>query len=114
MNKKSTGGVKLSVLLAATKTITLNYEGEEIEFTFRAGFWTCLVERDYYNGEGRFAEKNNQIVAREVSAWNITGDDGEMMPITIPVLEALDAYLVEELVQAMVKAINPNPVSSRV
>lgn len=107
------GGVKLSELYAATKTISIEYAGCELKITYKTGFWTCKQERLYFDGGESFSIKNARIIAEHVTAWNITKDDGGPLPITLEVIEGLDVWLTNLIVDAMIRGVNPNPPSSQ-
>lgn len=113
MSKTQPAQIKLSQLQAGTKTVTVPFGGIEIVLVFNAGFWTCRTEREYFSGEGSFAEKNAILIVKHVTTWNITDDDGKAVPITMKVLEELDVWLVNAIIDAMIKAVNPNAQNSQ-
>lgn len=109
----STQGVKLSELYAGTKTISLEYCGLNLEITYKAGFWTCQTEAAYAGGDESYAAKNARLIVENVTAWNVTDDEGQPVPITLEVVESLDVWLTNLIVDAMIRGVNPNPPSSQ-
>jgi hypothetical protein len=107
------GGVKLSDIQNAPMTIPVEFRGVTVEVTFRSGFWTGLQEREYFAGEGSFSEKNLAIITENVATWNLTDDAGAPIPITKENVEAMDAWLLDAIVNTMVKALNPNATNSQ-
>ena len=106
------GSVSLGKMLSTTTTCSVDRGEEVIELVFKRNFWTSAVEAYYFDGKGRFSEKNNRLVADNVVSWNITDGD-KMLPITTENLQLLDAYLVEAMVDAMIATVNPKKKSSQ-
>lgn len=111
MTQKTT--VSLGVLQALTDKVNVEYGGHSIEVTFKKAFWTCENEAAYFDGEGRYSQKNIALFCSAVTGWNVTDDSGATLPITPEIVSQLDTYLIDAIVTAMIKAVNPNTKSSQ-
>lgn len=108
-----TAGVSFGKITSATSKCTVDYGGEAIEVEFIKGFWTAKTESAYFEGDERYSVKNVALVKQAAIKWNLFDDNGDMVPITQENLEMLDSYLVDAMVNAMIKAVNPKAQSSQ-
>jgi hypothetical protein len=106
-------GIRLSDLMAAEKTISIDYNGYEVEFTFRVAFWTKESQEKYLEEDKLIAVSNAELIADHVASWNITDEEGDPAPINVNTLEELDIYLLDAMVTAMFDAVRPNPTNSQ-
>lgn len=100
------GGIKLSDLLNAPAKTTARFAGQEIELTYKAGFFTDQVRDAYLNGEGDFAEKNKALIIENLLGWNITDEEGVMLPISAEYLGCF--ALSDAIASAMIRGESPN------
>lgn len=106
-------GVKLSELYAVTKTISIEYGGCELQVTYKSGFWTCKTEAWYFDKQESYGIKDAKLIVENVTAWNVTNEDGTQVPITSDVVEGLDQWLTNLIVSTMIRGVNPNPTNSQ-
>ena len=107
---------KLSQLKRDTADVTIPTDGDEpLVVTYRKGFMSPeLAERlDAAEelppvGQLRILA---DLVQGAVIAWNLTGDDGEPLPVTRETVSALDSGALQVIAQAIQEAMRPDPQS---
>ena len=103
--------IKLSDLQNDKRSITADYAGDECKFTYRPGALTPAVESAI-----REAENNDVLVdtlCSMIVAWAVEGEDGDPLPITPDVLQALPSAFLGALLQACREDMIPKAKNGR-
>jgi hypothetical protein len=79
-------GIKLSQLASNEKTLTLNFEGTDLEITYKPGMFNKAFRAELdanKDNEGSLYE----AIEKTVIKWNIVDDNEKMIPIKRDVME---------------------------
>ena len=94
-----------------TLTIPVTFKDQDFNVTFDPDFWTCKQEREYFDGDKRYSEKNIAVIVENVTSWGYK-KKGVAVPLTQEALEATNVYVLQAVVSAMIDAIRPNSATT--
>lgn len=92
--------------LGRERKITVPYDGEEIGIVFRP----AAVNADWLERmgeEGKDARTYVGLLSEALVSWDIEGDDGTPLPVSVDVLWRLPVDLLNLLAQAMIEGLAP-------
>jgi hypothetical protein len=92
-----------------TMPTSVTYRGREYTVEHDEDFWTKRTEDEFLAGKKRPSELNIDLILRTVRSWDLPARGGGVLPLTREALEDANIYLLDAVVEAMIKAVNPNP-----
>lgn len=100
--------LKFAEILNQTKKITVPIGDEQLELTFKLGFYTPTVSAQMISGDDP-TETQIAVMADAIVGWNFVDEAGKMTPITADNLRMLGMNILHAIYNAMIEAVLPNP-----
>ncbi len=100
--------VKVSQLLSKRIKAEVEYEGEKVHFTYRP-FSDELEEEALALTNGEYSNKTaSALVSKLVLDWDVEGDDGEPLPLTVEALRPLPTAFKMAIVLRVMEEMRPS------
>ena len=101
--------IKLSDLTKATKTIPVPVPDGEVSITYKTSFYTPKVEAMVASmtADNAPLAANVKILADALVSWDITDDDGKIIPITQDIIGELGMHFIIAIFTAIAEDSTP-------
>jgi len=99
--------LKFSEIVNRTKKIEVEIGEDRLSLEFKTEFYTPAVASKISTSTSAIAAQV-EVMADAIVSWDLLGDDGEPMPITVETLSAIGLGIINTIYQAMVEAVLPN------
>lgn len=105
--------VRLSELRANVRTVAIPVDGDVLNVTYRPSGITPEVEDrlDEATSKQRIGESLMTLLAAALVSWDLLGDDGKPLPVTVETMRVLPLSFLAKLVQAVTADMRPNAPS---
>ena len=121
--------IKLADLTKETRTATFEYDGETCTIEYRPAAFTAKMQisamgmtllgregsddiekaRHILETLGDYTEARTQLIA----SWDILDENGQALPVTVEIMQALPLQFVYAMFNAVMKTNNPNAKSAK-
>lgn len=94
--------IRLADLRKETRPITFEFAGEPVTVSYSPGAFTPELE-----DEANLAEANHQLramaqmLSKILVAWDVMGDDGQALPVTLELLRAMPAQFLAAILKGI-------------
>lgn len=96
--------MKLSSLTSGTRTIHMDYDGEDLEVTYRASEFTAKMATSDELGDGPV-----ELLVRLLVTWDVLDEQGDRLEPTADVLRSLPIRFLNYVVAAIAEDSAPDP-----
>ena len=117
MSKNGTNGhrpgITLSRLAADRKTVDVAFGEEIISVTYRPRWFTALTESRFREAseQERHAKAAIEMFIDFVSEWNVTDDNGDVIPLTAEGLSPVPTVILTDIFAKVMDDLRPNRTS---
>ncbi len=109
--------ISLSKITAKTKTIAVEWEGETVQIDYSPSQYTPAYidalaakqkEAEAEADTAKQGEKFSEMACEVVKAWDIQGDDGAVLPVSVAAMSQLPVSLIQRFIESITGDLSPN------